>query len=368
MLPIASSLQPFFILLLAPYSLLKILNEGKFKTEFLVVLLFFMYCLIMLLPGQLALDLSSIKKLFAIPASLVIIALKDEIMVWLSIRRIKIISSIYALISAFQFIFGQTAGNITALFLHRNGTDYQFRGVNSLTTEPSFAGHIACAFFILYLIRKSNDNLHDFDKLILFNITVIATLSKSATGIASFFIVFFGAQVVKLIIKLSLKRMFTLLVIMGLCIFFGSFIPRVVGLIELIYNYGIFAVLNDPSTAARFLQPYFGLQSLLSHPLGHGIGRSAEVYLIKLTELSRQFEFSDYAYRRLLFEMNSPVSVLGQYMVDVGAITLVLLFFLILNIRGEYKIERLLFISLSLLQSHSFMYPFIWLISGNTKK
>ena len=130
----------------------------------------------------------------------------------------------------------------------------------------------------------------------------------------------------------------------------------------------ILAILNDASFAARVLQPYFGFLSLLEYPFGKGIGSAAGVYQAKFLEFSEQFTFNEYAYNRLLFEMRASVSVLGQYLIEVGGAILILLATVLSTIKGNYKFERMIFILLSILQSHSFLYPFIWLLSGKIKK
>lgn len=366
-LPIASSLQPFFLALLAPYFLVKLAHKRNYPFEFCVVLIFSIYCLIMLIPGKIEVDINAVKKLFAVPASLIIILFRNEILLWLTIKRLKIVTSIYALTSIFQVILGQGFGSFTEIILHRNGTDYIVRGANSLTTEPSFAGHIACAFLLLYLIRKKMDYVQRHDKLVLLNIFLIAVLSKSATGIASFLVVFLGASVVQTIAQLSFKRLTISILLLSACFLVGSTIPRLAMIFDTVRTLGIISLLNDASLAARVLQPYFGLISLIEHPLGLGIGSASEVYHNKFIHLAQNFKFTEYAYNRLLFEMNSPISVLGQYMVDTGLAILLLTSIVLWRTRGLYKTARILFIFISLLQSHSFMYPFIWLLIGKIK-
>lgn len=322
----------------------------------------------MLIPGELDLQFSSIKKLFAVPASLVIIALKKEILNWLTCTRIKIITSVYALCSLSQTLLGSLVGNFTAKILHRNGTDYQFRGANSLTTEPSFAGHIACAFLILYLVRRNMDGVRCLDKLIIINICAIALCSKSATGLASFAIVFLGALLIRTVLKISIKRIAVAVLFIVVLFLLVSAIPRITGLFQLVKTAGILAILNDASFAARILQPYFGFLSLLEYPFGKGIGSATGVYQAKFLEFSSQFPFNEYAYNRLLFEMRASVSVLGQYLIEVGCAILILLATILSTIKGDYKFERVIFVVLSILQSHSFLYPFIWLLAGKIKK
>ena len=363
-LPIASSLQPFFLALLAPYFLIKLTHKRKYPFEFSAVLIFFIYCLAMLIPGKIEIDINALKKLFAVPASLIIISFRNEIILWLTIKRLKIVTSIYALVSVLQATLGQTFGSFTEIILNRNGTDFIRRGANSLTTEPSFAGHIAIAFLLLYLIRKKKDDAKGYDILLLLNIFLIAVLSKSATAVVSFLIVFIGAMVLKTVMRLSFKRLAITFFLLCVVFLVGSSIPRLVTIFDNVRTYGPIALLNDASIAARILQPYFGLKSLIEYPLGLGIGSATEVFQTEFIHLAKTINFTEYAYRRLMFEMNAPVSVLGQYMVDTGIVILLLTSIILWRTQGLYKNERMLFIFISLLQSHSFMYPFIWLLTG----
>ena len=160
----------------------------------------------MIIPSEVDFNFNMIKKFFAVPAALIIILLRKSIFNWLTTRRLFLISSVYSIFSIGQFLFGQSVGNVSKLFLHRNGTDYNFRGANSLTTEPSFAGHLACALLLLYLFKRAIDSDKSIHIPLLLNIALIAILSKSATGVTSFAIVFLGAYFVRAVASFKIQH------------------------------------------------------------------------------------------------------------------------------------------------------------------
>lgn len=360
-LPVASSLQPVFFILLLPLAVVKLMNGKKIEIVTLLSICFGLYCLLFLFSGTASFDFLSIKKLFGVILVPVLALMVRDIFNWLNLWKLTFVALIYASTSILQTIFGLSFGNLTEQILHRNGTDYITRGANSLTTEPSFAGYIVCALFLVYLLKRKKGSLKKVDILFILAIAVTSLLSRSATGIFSFMVVLLPLLLSYLYTRITVKRILLLIGLIILGIYAVNSTPRVFQIIKILYDVGWQIILIDTSFGVRILQPYFGLVSAFQTPFGNGIGTATEVYGEMFSSLAKEVSLSSYFFERGKFEMTRSISVIGQYCVDVGALTLVYFGVLLYLVKGDLKWPRRIFILIALLQAHSYAYPFIWL-------
>ena len=121
-------------------------------------------------------------------------------------------------------------------------------------------------------------------------------------------------------------------------------------------------LLLDPSIAVRWLQPLIGFYSLFDAPLGHGAG-SFSIYQEKyFHESGLDRFFAGYAYDRVIYEFEAPISVLGQYLTELGLFFILFLHLIISNIKSRHRIFIVLYVTIGLVQAQPIVYPIGWLL------
>lgn len=271
---------------------------------------------------------------------------------------------VYFIVSFLQFLFPSVVSSLLSFLTNRQGSDGLIRGAQSLTTEPSFAGYAGIFFLLFFKYFNAREVISGYKKnsFVLFCIGVVL-LSKSGTG--------YIVGLIFLLVFLSKKNpwyfifsVFLSFLIVFIMLFMSEYFDfRAFQIVKSFYLYPLDALFRDPSIAIRLLQPFIGFVSLLDYPFGHGSGSFSYVQAFYFNQLSLGDYFNGYAYKRIIFELNTPISVLAQYLIEYGVFMIVFCFWVIWRCyKGFGGVEYAMFVAIALLQAHPIVYPFMWIL------
>lgn len=365
--PTASNIQPlaglfsiFILLLLLSHN--KRITFDKFDLFFLFIALI---SIVYINFDLFNFDFFHIKKRIGLFYAFFIYYIIKNYHHYFNFKIFKLIVLAYLLTSIFQTLFPHTMDIILSYLTNRQGSDHLTRGAQSLTTEPSFAGYCGIAFILILQYFKDREYVKVRDQIIIIISSIlIIILSLSGTGFfigLFFFMVYFFKN-------FNAKRFIIVMLITTMSIpiilyFMHNFSFRFLQILNVLLQSPELVFFKDPSIAIRIIQPYIGINSFIDAPFGHGAGSFSHISLFYFHDLKLDQLFTGYAYKRISYELNTPISIIGQYLIEIGFLFIAFILILLMQIKkSDNRIYYILFVIIGLLQAQPIVYTFSWLV------
>lgn len=358
--PINSDVQPLAAAVAFIVYLTRILLFRTIPVKLLYILLVFMLALLFINPFQ-QVDLQ-LNKLFALPLGLVTLLFIYDFHSYFSSKVFSIVVKVYFFVSVCFLVFpGETIAAQSLFVRNMNVTEFGFRGISTLSTEPGLFGGLLvglCAvnlyFFDQNEIAKAQFRLNF---LLLF---LMIALTKSGSGYVYFlvFVIFWLARSFNYSTKRGVVFFFAIAVIIvpAILLGYGGEVQYGRGMQTLTYVVSNPALLiEDRSVMYRVYSIYVGLLSFFESPfgVGHGAVTLSSQSIIDADPTLNYF-YTSYN------EAFHPVSSFGFYLTSYGIFFLLLVGSILAKLR-----TTVLYASLSLLYlffSYSFAFPIIWML------
>lgn len=359
--PIGSDVQPTAALVAAIFYFLKLGKTGKISKKsvslILIILLAFLYI------NPAAVISIEIGKLFALVCAILTFTFIKQYNEHFSPKLFSISIKIYFMLAILFLIFPYQVVTFQSLIVRKmNVTEFGYRGISTLSTEPGLFGGLLVGFLALNIyfyhfqrIKKSTFFIN------LAQILVMLGLTKSGTSVA--YLMIFGVSFMvfrRLDIKRVLKAYLISLVLGAMLI---STNVRNMDVEMLGRGADIFVKLTtqpelliaDRSIAYRLYAVYVPFLSILESPfgVGHGYVEFESQRIIEQQPTLNEF-YSSYG------EKFHPVSSFGFYLTAYGLFFLFPIIFLILRSSAtpSFKVISLVY----MLFSYSFAFPMTWLL------
>jgi hypothetical protein len=354
-LPFPSELQPnaFLIGLL----LLIIMNKIYFSKLFYLLIIPMIFSILLLSMNDFT--IVHIKEVYGYTSFFLLSVISYNYFIFYGEIKYKFyrnILFIYMLVGLIQLYIQP---NFFHIFLARelgyNG--FQGRGVESMTTEPTYYGLILLFIFILVynsLVLSNNQK----NRLYLLITISLLLVSKSTTAIVGFFI-FLLFDFIKINIKLLIKFLFFLIASIFIFHYYYQDIItlRVFKLFEFLLTGGIVELINkDQSSNDRILHVVFSIKGFFdSFGLPHGFSAWND-YIQLQSSLG-------YDTKYISSEANKILSFIGTLLFELGVFSFPIFIYIFLVLKRRFKIRFLLTFSILfiyiLFQALTISYTFI---------
>lgn len=359
--PIATDVQPTASFSALVIYFLRIVVLKKISSLFCITVLVFISALLFINPFEsINLEIGKVIALFlGLVTALFIFQNKNLF----SATVFSAVIKVYFLISMLFLAFPTLIVSFQSLIVRKmNVTEFGYRGISTLSTEPGLFGGLLVGFIAinLYFYRKEKLTRKSF-RLNLLLLFIMIALTKSGSGYLYFF-VFVIALVCS---KISAKKMvlssiflvFTITVLLPQ-ISKQEFNFEKLGrgtqtFVNLMSNPQL--LIKDRSVVYRLYAVYVAIISFSDNPLGVGHGavkETSQAIVDKTPTLSHFYgSYNEYFH---------PVSSFGFYLTAYGIsfVLLVLLILVTLRPSAPYMVLALIF----LLFSYSFAFPITWLL------
>ncbi|HIP33363.1 MAG TPA: hypothetical protein EYG89_01200 [Bacteroidia bacterium] len=354
-LPVPSEIQPHAFLL--ALILLIVWKKIKFTKEF--YLLLFVAIVSISLLAMNTFTIVHIKEIYGYISFLIISIVSYNYF----IRYGEIQYSFYRNILLAYLIVGLIQmfidPNFFHLFLAREvGYDsFEGRGVESMTTEPTYYGLILLFIFILIYNSFSISSSNKIKLYILIFISILF-ISKSTTGLVGFFIFLFFH-----FLKINLKNIIYLLlltiILIGLIYIYNDEIQkmRVFYLLEHLYNGGLSALIKyDQSSNDRLLHIFYSLKGFIDNSFLPNGYSSWNNYIQVQASLGDDVQY-------VSSKANKIFPFLGTILFELGILGFPIIFYIFYVLKkrfknNEYIAHTVLFIFI-LFQALTIAYTFI---------
>jgi hypothetical protein len=242
-------------------------------------------------------------------------------------------------------------------------TDLTYRGVTSLTTEPSFLA-MTCIF--LFLAASALQGARGYSKrkklLVMALSGIMILLTRAGSGYL-FAVMFLGIHSIRLMFR---KKRYILL-LPGIFALAAVALPSFAGrgaalLLSLLQSPRL--LLLDGSFASRFSQICIGLLSLITFPFGAGPGSYVSSANAIYQTYGLEYLFTGYARQRVDYELlRGGSSAFSQYAVEIGWPFVLLLILMVkrIDVRKGVNLYLVMFALLCILQGFPITFPLMWL-------
>lgn len=366
--PIGSDIQP----LAGVFAALIVLREAIYKKTFNTILFAVLVVPIFFLaynnPFSMLIELDLGK--------LVSLSFGAFIIVGFYYAKQELSSKLFLSIIIFYFVFtillllftGPMIELQNMVIRNTNATDFTYRGVATLVTEPGLFGGLLIFFLLITDYLYKYKDMDKKTKYIIYGMVLFMLLmTKSGTGYL-YFIIFLGLKYLSGEHKIHFK-----LVTLPLIIFVGGFVfffINQIGIESLGRGAYIIIQMTDPTTLmksdasimTRVVDFYLGLVSIFHYPIG--VGNTAA--LLEAEQLMSVIPFvkNFYMMTGKVFGINSSFTILT---ISYGIFFWFYLVFLFVYL-SKSSLNAKFFAMLYLSVSYSAAFPAIWiLIALNTR-
>ena len=359
--PIGSDVQPTAALVAAVFYTLKVVKTGKISK--LSVFLIFSIILAFLYVNPFEVVVFDPGKLLALVCALFTFTFIKQYHKYFSPKLFSIAIKIYFSLSILFLIFPSHLVAFQSLLVRKmNVTEFGYRGISTLSTEPGLFGGLLVGFMALNIYFFYSNRITKFSFLInLVQLFIMVALTKSGTGFAYLLMFFLTFLVLRRFdIKKALKVSLILLVFGGLLLSTNS---KNLDIEKLGRGVDTFAKLTkqpelliaDRSIVYRLYAVYVSYLSVLDSPFGVGHG-NVEYESQRIVEQQTTLNNFYAAYG----EKFHPVSAFGFYFTAYGVFFLLPIIYLLVisSAAPSFKILSLVYI----LFSYSFAFPMTWLL------
>ena len=239
------------------------------------------------------------------------------------------------------------------------------RGISGLAPEPGFLGAM-CAFFVLIsyvLLNEGRISNRQFIVVLIVSV-VMMVLSQSGTSVLFLFVLLglfflFGRYTLW-------KRVLTgICVTLSIIVFLNYFgvSGRGILIAQKLSEDPALVFITDEAVANRGIAIAVGISSIgQGYILGHGVGTLPYVG----HEIISNSYFGE-VYSHVIGQASGLLSALGQYLVELGAIFIILIVWLYSNTRAHPYVKIVRITSfIYLLASFSILFPPLWLLLAST--
>ncbi|MFD0950029.1 hypothetical protein ACFQ0F_06445 [Paraperlucidibaca wandonensis] len=360
--PIGSDIQPLAGILAAFIVLRKAVSEKTFKPLLLIALFVPIFLLAYNNPFSRFLEID-VGKLVSLSFGAFIIVgfyyAKHE----LSNKLFICIVSFYLLFTILLLLFTEPMIAIQNLVIRNtNATDYTYRGVATLVTEPGLFGGLLVFFLIITDYLYKYKNMSKITKYIIYGMVIFMLLmTKSGTGYL-YFIIYIGIKYFTGEYKLRYKlAFFPLIVLVGGVVFLfghqigvGAFGRGADVIIQLADPTSL--MLSDSSILTRVVDFYLGLVSIFHYPFG--VGNTAALNKAEQLMAVTPFVQNFYMNTGKAFGSNSSFTMLTISYGLLFWLYLLFLFCYVSNSSASAKFFAFLYLSVS----YSAAFPAIWIL------
>lgn len=359
--PINSDVQPTAAIVAAIFFILKILKTGKISKSsvflILITLLAFLYI------NPLAAISAELGKLFALVCAIFTFIFIKQYNEYFSSKLFSIAIKIYFILSMLSLIFPSQLVTFQSLFVRNmNVTEFGYRGISTLSTEPGLFGGLLVGIFAVNIYFFFSERITKSAFFLnLVQVLIMIGLTKSGTGYAYlmlFLIFFFFVR------RYNLKRVFKVFLIAFILFGFSFSISfKNIDVEKLGRGVDTFVKLSsqpelliaDRSIAYRLYAVRVSILSFLDSPFGVGHG-NVEFKSQKIVEQHPSLNHFYGSYG----ERFHPVSSFGFYLTAYGIFFLLPIIYLLFSSLAtpSFKILSLIY----MLFSYSFAFPMTWLL------
>ncbi|WP_368881695.1 hypothetical protein [Shewanella algae] len=359
--PIGSDVQPTCALVAAIFYTLKILKSRKISKSSVFLILSIIFAFLYVNPLEVvAIELG---KLFALVCALLTFTFIKQYNEYFSPKLFSIAIGVYFTLSILFLIFPSQLVAFQSLLVRKmNVTEFGYRGISTLSTEPGLFGGLLVGFLALNVYFLYSKRIKKFTFFInLIQLLVMLWLTKSGTGVAYLLIFVFAFFVLR---RFDIRTVFKVSLI---SFFFGGLLLSVsvknLDVEKLGRGVDTFVKLTtepelliaDRSIVYRLYAVYVSYLSVLDNPIGVGHG-NVEFESQRIVEQQPALNHFYGSYG----EKFHPVSSFGFYLTAYGMFFLIPVIYLLISSSAapSFKILSLVYI----LFSYSFAFPMTWLL------
>lgn len=359
--PIGSDVQPTAASVALGFYLLKVFKTGRISRVSLLLTLVAVFSFLYFDPFV-AINFEP-GKLFALLCALITFTFIKRYLEWFSPRLFSLAISIYFVLSVLFLMFPSQLVAFQSLLVRKmNVTEFGYRGISTLSTEPGLFGGLLVGFMALNIYFFYSNRIAKAPYIINFlQLFIMIALTKSGTGLA-YLLMFSMAFLVlrRFNVKGFLKVFLVFFFLTG--VLFSS-LTKNLDIGKLGRGVDTFVklttqpelLIRDRSIVYRLYAVYVSYLSLLESPFGVGHGNvEFESQRIIEGQPALNFFYSSYG------EKFHPVSSFGFYLTAYGVLFLMPLVYVLISSRAppSFKVLALVY----MLFSYSFAFPMTWLL------